>query len=170
MDSVWFDYTATSAGALEVDVTGGGGSAGLAVFTGARGAVTRAPGTTCWSSWDDAALLQTTAGTTYHFMVVVNAWWSGSARITVGEVLPPANDDFADATPIATVPATGETRLGAATGEPGEPDPTCAGRTGPTPSAWFAFTAPRTESITFDRTSDDYDTTIAVYTGTPSAR
>ncbi|ROP37091.1 hypothetical protein EDD40_2378 [Saccharothrix texasensis] len=48
--SVWFDYTAGSAGVLEVDVTGGGGSAGVAIHTGPRGAVQRVPDTGCWSS------------------------------------------------------------------------------------------------------------------------
>ncbi|ROP37088.1 PKD domain-containing protein [Saccharothrix texasensis] len=115
--------------------------------------------------WDGPELLRVTAGATYHFMVVVDDWWSGSVRLAVGEVLPPANDDFAAATPISAVPATAETRLAAATAQPGEPVPTCGGTTLPSPSAWFAFTAPRTEAITLDQPGDDYETTVAVYTG-----
>lgn len=76
----------------------------------------------------------------------------------------PDNDAFAGATPLTTVPATAEVALAEATAEPGEPNPSCASSTG-APSAWFAFTAPRTEWITFARTSYDWDTVLAVYTG-----
>ncbi|WP_367127450.1 PKD domain-containing protein [Saccharothrix sp. HUAS TT1] len=162
--SVWYDYTAGSDGVLAFDLVGSGYGF-VAVYTGSRGALERAPDTGCSSGWDDPALLRVTAGTTYHFMVVVGGWWSGSIRLTVDELLPPANDHFADATPISTVPATVDTRLGAATGEPGEPDPTCDGITGRLiPSAWFAFTAPRSESITLDQPYD-HQSAVAVYTG-----
>jgi PKD repeat protein len=82
----------------------------------------------------------------------------------VAHAAPPDNDAFAAATPLTTVPATGEVALAEATAEPGEPSPSCSTPNG-APSAWFAFTAPRTESITIARTSDEWDTVLAVYTG-----
>ncbi|TDV43080.1 PKD domain-containing protein [Actinophytocola oryzae] len=77
---------------------------------------------------------------------------------------PPGNDSFAGAAPLTSVPAVGEVALAEATAEPGEPDPSC-GSYSAAPSAWFAFTAPRTESITLARTSFEWDTVLAVYTG-----
>ncbi|MFE2752560.1 PKD domain-containing protein [Actinosynnema sp. NPDC059335] len=159
--SVWFDYTATSDAVLEIDLAESG-YGHVAVFTGTRGALARVPGTTCASSYSDPIRVQAAEGTTYHVMVVVDLW-RDPLRLTVDAVAPPANDDFADATPISTVPATAETRLGAATVEPGEPRPGC--ETNPATTAWFRFTAPRTESITIDRTSYDDGTAFAVYTG-----
>jgi hypothetical protein len=82
----------------------------------------------------------------------------------VAHAAAPDNDAFAGATPLTTVPATAQVALAEATAEPGEPNPSCATRTG-APSAWFAFTAPRTEWITLARTSDDWETVLAVYTG-----
>jgi hypothetical protein len=82
----------------------------------------------------------------------------------VASAAPPDNDAFAGATPLTTVPAAAEVALADATAEPGEPNPSC-GSSGGAPSAWFAFTAPRTESITLARTSFEWDTVVAVYTG-----
>lgn len=82
----------------------------------------------------------------------------------VAHAAPPANDAFAGATPLTTVPAAAEVALTEATAEPGEPDPSCSPSTG-APSAWFAFTAPRTEWITLARTSYDSGTVLAAYTG-----
>jgi hypothetical protein len=82
----------------------------------------------------------------------------------VAQAAPPANDAFAGATPVATVPATVEAELADATAEPGEPDPSCSSYS-QAPSVWFAFTAPRTESITLQLASEDFDTVVAVHSG-----
>lgn len=82
----------------------------------------------------------------------------------VAQAAPPSNDAFAAAAPLAAVPATAEAELAGATAEPGEPDPSCSPYSG-SPSVWFAFTAPRTESITLQRTSFDFGTVVAVHTG-----
>lgn len=82
----------------------------------------------------------------------------------VAQAAPPSNDHFADAAPITTVPAAAETELSEATVEPGEPDPSCSHYSA-APSAWFAFTAPRTEWITLNETGADYSAILAVYTG-----
>lgn len=82
----------------------------------------------------------------------------------VAHAAPPSNDAFAGAAPLTTVPATAEAELAEATVEPGEPDPSCSPYQ-EAPSVWFAFTAPRTEWITLRRTSFDFNTVVAVYTG-----
>ncbi|MDQ3578164.1 MAG: PKD domain-containing protein [Actinomycetota bacterium] len=161
LGSVWFDYTATSDGIVKVDLSNSG-SATVAVYTGSRGALTLVP-ETCRTSWDDADLMPVTAGTTYHLLVVLH-WQSGPIQLTVDEMVPPANDNFASAAPITTVPAAAEANLGRATAEPGEPNPSCVSDVG-APSAWFAFTAPRTEWIRLNQPSADYEAVLAVYTG-----
>jgi len=82
----------------------------------------------------------------------------------VAQAAPPSNDAFAGATPLGTVPVTAEAELAEATTEPGEPDPSCSPYPG-SPSVWFAFTAPRTESITLWATSEGFGTTVAVHSG-----
>lgn len=103
-------------------------------------------------------------GRTRIAVAVVAAVASTALAPGVAHAAPPSNDAFAAAAPLATVPATAEAELVEATAEPGEPDPSCSPYT-EAPSVWFAFTAPRTESITLQRTSYDHGTVVAVHTG-----
>ncbi|SER26454.1 PKD domain-containing protein [Actinokineospora terrae] len=160
--SVWFDFTPTADGVVQIGLTGYGYGM-LTVFTGTRGALTAVPNT-CRTSNYDANLVPVVGGTTYHVMVISPLWSNANLALTIDNVQPPANDNFANAAPITTVPAAAEVALGAATAEPTEPNPSCVQQTG-APSAWYSFTAPRTEWITFDQTSDDYESVFAVYTG-----
>ncbi|RLK58918.1 PKD domain-containing protein [Actinokineospora cianjurensis] len=161
--SVWFDFTPTADGLVQIDLTGYGYGT-LALLTGTRGALTVVPGT-CHNSSENAALVPVVAGTTYHVMVISPSWSNSPLTLTVDSIQPPANDNFANAAPITTVPAAAEAALGAATAEPSEPNPSCVQGTAGAPSVWYSFTAPRTEWITFDQTSDDYESVFAVYTG-----
>jgi subtilisin family serine protease/sugar lactone lactonase YvrE len=76
---------------------------------------------------------------------------------------PPANDSFANATPLTgtSVSVTGSNAY--ASKEPGEPDH--AG-TGGGRSVWWAWTAPSTGAVTISTSGSDFDTLLAVYTGT----
>lgn len=105
------------------------------------------------------ARMRARAATIATSAVVLTVLMSG-----VAHAAPPDNDAFAGATPLTAVPVTAEAALAEATAEPGEPNPSCTTSTG-APSAWFTFTAPRTEWITLARTSYDWDTVLAVYTG-----
>ncbi|MFC6091731.1 PKD domain-containing protein [Saccharothrix lopnurensis] len=163
LPTVWFDYTPVADGFLAVDLDETG-YAHIAVFTGVRGALRVVP-ESCHVSWDTPDVLPVTAGTTYHVQVAID-WPEYPVRLTVEDVFPPSGDDFADAVPITTVPATIEARLAAATVEQGEPSPSCAPYGAGSPSAWFALTAPRTESVVLRQTSDDHEAKVAVYTGT----
>jgi len=79
----------------------------------------------------------------------------------------PANDNFADATVIAAIPfSDGPHSTANATTEPGEPVP--CGSIGAT--VWYSFTANENAVITADTFGSDYDTALAVYTGTPYGR
>jgi hypothetical protein len=75
--------------------------------------------------------------------------------------IPPANDDFA----AATILAVDGTLLGTnvdATEEPGEPDH--AGNPGGA-SVWFEWTAAADGFLSLDTVGSDFDTLLAVYTG-----
>ncbi|MCI0541155.1 MAG: S8 family serine peptidase, partial [Verrucomicrobiales bacterium] len=76
---------------------------------------------------------------------------------------PPANDAFASRTLIdpASDPVTGTNRK--ATHESGEPNPT---RTGSGRSVWWSWTARAAGIATVSTTGSDFDTVLAVYTGT----
>ena len=71
----------------------------------------------------------------------------GSGTPPAGEVAPPANDDFADATAVDGASGSIEVALEAATFEPGEPSVRDSER--PWASVWFEWTAPATGAARF---------------------
>src|SRR3954468_19975445 len=76
----------------------------------------------------------------------------------------PANDNFADATPLSgtDVTITGDTNLGA-TLEPGEPtaiDGSTAGA-----SVWYVWTPTTSGRVAIDTATSTFDTLLAAYTG-----
>jgi PKD repeat protein len=75
---------------------------------------------------------------------------------------PPANDSFADATPIGGLPYQDTQDLTAATVEPGEQQPGCF-YPGTNNTEWYSFTASATESIT--AATNQFNVGAAVYTG-----
>ena len=89
---------------------------------------------------------------------------SKPAFVSVGLVgLVPANDLFANA---EALPGTSWAITGTnvrATGETGEPDH--AGISAPLASVWYQWTAPSSGTFSLNTFGSDYDTTLAVYTG-----
>jgi hypothetical protein len=73
-------------------------------------------------------------------------------------------DAFASAVAISGANGTVYGTNATATGESGEPNH--AGASVPLNSVWCNWTAPTSGSVTFDTTGSDFDTTLAVYTGT----
>jgi hypothetical protein len=131
---------------LSVFRADGGGFAGLTPITGT------------WTPYGQAYALS--GGTTYYFQSgdTSSYGWTTEVTLTLDEVLPPANDDFADATSFSAVPYSDAPDLTAATLEPGEPTACGAGATR---SVWYAFTP--TTSGTYGYF---YASGVGVYTGT----
>lgn len=89
---------------------------------------------------------------------------AGAQKLYAAPGFVPANDAFADATPVVladgTRDLTGSNILG--THEGGEPDHSgSAGRH----SIWWQWTAPRAANVTASTLGSDFDTVLAVYTG-----
>lgn len=84
----------------------------------------------------------------------------GTLNVHVETRLPPANDDFADATAIGSVPFSAGADLQGATTEDNEPT-TCQGISSPT-TAWYAFTPTQSDSYLAERSGYG---AVAVYRG-----
>ena len=147
--TVWFRYTPAASGTLIADTIGSGFDTLLAVYRGSTlGGLTQVG---CNDDIDNAASnlaskaqFAVTGGQTYYVQVggfkgQSGVPASGALTFHLTEVLvPPANDAFAAAAGVATLPfsrAALDTR--AATTEAGEPTPTCAPAAGK--SAWFRY-------------------------------
>jgi hypothetical protein len=160
--SVWFTYTAPADGVLTATTAGSGYDTVLSAFTGSRGSLSQV------GCNDDAAgtpqsrvEFTVVRGTRYHFMV--SAYRSGavgSLTFSVTGSGTPANDAFADAAPVTSLPHAADVDLSTATVEPGEPGSVC----GQSPkSLWYAVTLPATTPVTL--TPSTPDGRLTVYTG-----
>ena len=166
--TVWYSWTATQRGQVTIDTTTSGFDTLLGVYTGtAVNALTEvasnddnSPDTT------SSVTFNVTAATTYRIRVggfdpVVDI---GTVNLHVNEILPPANDDFANAIVVSgpTVSRTGDTNV-AATLEPGE-EPSVTGFPAGA-SVWYRWTPAASGAVTVDTAGSGYDTVLAVYTG-----
>jgi len=164
--SVWFAYTPSSDATIVADTFGSSYDTVLSAWTGSQGALN------LLACNDDASGLQSritfpaTAGTTVYFMVGFCCGYGsnggGQLTFSVNHVLPPTNDNFADAIPITAVPFSDNVDLGAATRQPSEP-----AACGLQNTVWYSFTSATDRSVV-PRT-DQYGYGIAVYTGTSLA-
>ena len=168
--SVWWQFTAANSGTMYISTVGSDFDTLLAVYTG-----TSVASLTAVASNDNISSSYTTstvtfpvtAGTVYH--VAVDGTNGATGHITLNAGFPAsANDNFANATPVS-FNETGTSALALtgnnfnATAESGEPNH--AGIVGGR-SVWWTWTAPATGGVTISTLNSDFDTILAVYTGT----
>ncbi len=182
--SVWFRWVAPASGDMVIDTMGSTFDTLLAVYTG--GNLNSLSGTMVAQN-DDALVIdsdgdgQTDAAfiffsrVTFHavagmtYRIAVDGHNSGIAASTGSISLhyyfasaPPANDNFANATPISGERGQVMGSNLAASNQPGEPQhATSAGGR----SVWFNWTAPASGQVTFDTFGPHFDSVLAAYTG-----
>lgn len=162
--TAWYRFVAAESGELSASTRGSGFDTVLAVYEGGGlGSLTeiacnddRGGGST-----ESEVRISAVVGTTYH--VQAGGFLTKSGQLAFA-MLPPPNDDFLDARPIGglpfsdLVPSTSSFTL-----EPGEPEPTCGYQTDH--SAWYRFTPVANVQLALDTFESNYDTVLAVYTG-----
>ncbi len=167
LDSIWFRWTAPADGTFSADTFGSSFDTTLALYTGTEVFLL-----TEIASNDDQNAVQSfisapvTGGQTYY--LAIDGAGDATGTVTLNYFLQPAvpglaNDDFANRT---VVPGTGTTTTGTnigATGESGEPVHTPF--SAPLGSVWWGWTAPFNGIAVIDTQGSDFDTSLAVYTG-----
>jgi PKD repeat protein len=160
--TVWYAFTPPSGGVFQVDTNASSYFHAINIYTGSSLATLSL--VTCGYP-ADRPRFRATAGTTYYIQVgAYNPSGTGTLQLTLSQVPAPANDDFADATPIGSLPFSDTVDLSVATTQPGEPSPSCIGLQN---TAWYAFTPTTTQSVT--ARTDQSGTGLGVYTGTSLA-
>ncbi|XVS66411.1 PKD domain-containing protein [Actinosynnema sp. CA-299493] len=162
--SVWFHHTATESGIVRVDTNGSDLDVKLSVLIGTRGDL-RSLG--C-SGPGGPLTLRVTAGQTYYFMAADGYDGRGAGlNLSVQRMTPVANDDFADAQPVTSLPFSApQPDFTLAGAEPEEPWATeCAGVREGAPTVWFSYTPTRTESVLARVRTDGAGPVLSVYEG-----
>ena len=160
--SVWWSWIAPSTGTLTLATTGSVPAPRVGVYTGTSVATLNPvnPTTTGGASF------AVTSGTTYQIALDSIANATGSVALSLAlsapPIAPPANDHFSAATPLSGATATATALTTAASAETGEP----AHGSVAAKSVWYKWTAPAAGTCTVTTRGSDFDTVLAIYTGT----
>ncbi len=162
--SVWWQWTASFSGPVEVNTSGSDFDTILAVYTGsAVNALTLVDSNDDYYDAQSRILFNAAAGTTYRIAVdgYGGSLFGDTGNIVLNVAVTPSNDNFA-AAPVFTGTSASGWNL-AATGESGEPSPVLY--SAPTTSVWWQWTAPASGSVEVNTVGSNFDTTLAVFTG-----
>jgi len=172
--SVWFTWTAPSSGTVHMDTLNSAFDTLLAAYSGdALGSLTQLAANDDAAGTTSAIAFAVTAGTTYR--IAIDGWGgqSGAATLnwdlTAMPVAPapppaPANDSFVGAAALSGDSGTITGSTANATREVGEPTPLPVwGNSGS--SIWYSWTATDTGMLSVSTAGSNYDTMLAVYTG-----
>jgi PKD domain len=164
--TVWYSITPSTDVVLRIDSSGSGPlNTVLVAYRQAGSGLSGLSFVNCSTAFWNPITLSAEAGTTYYIQAGGYFGQSGSLRLNVERIPPPANDDFADAVVVDELPFIDEVRdLTAATVEAGEPPSSCVfppmART-----MWFAFTPDESMSLTASIASGSFASGIVAYTG-----
>jgi probable HAF family extracellular repeat protein len=160
--SVWWSWTAPKTQTVEITTAGSDFDTLLAIYTGnsvdALTPVASNDGDPANGTTNNSVTFNAIAEKTYQ--IAVDGFEGATGDITLNT--PPPNDNFADRLTLTGINATGFGFNVLATKEPGEPNH--AGNTGGK-SLWWTWTAPVSGSVSINTFGSDFDTLLAVYTG-----
>jgi hypothetical protein len=171
INSVWYKITAPTTGSLNVDTNGEGTIASdtsIAVFTGAAvNNLTKIVENGGFVPFGYSRMtFGVTSGTVYYIKVEGFGSMTGTFTLNYTVTSASPNDNFSNARSIynfiGSVLSISDTNVGS-TAEIGEPNH--GNVSTPVNSVWYTWVAPSNVSMTFDTRGSDYDTTLAIYTG-----
>lgn len=161
-NSVWYAITPSADAILSADTTGTWSPSQLSVYRQDGSGLGGLSFVGCENYSSEPVVFRVQAGKTYLLQASTLYYGSGPLRVNVKEVYSPANDNFADASAIGSVPFADDPDLTAASAQPGEPTD-CAGAGQQT--VWYAFTPSESDSYAVDRSGGSGYLPLAVYTG-----
>jgi hypothetical protein len=157
--TLWYAFTPAETMWMQADPYPGSYDSVIAVYTGARGALTEVA---CRSDWYMGEPLRFLAqgGTTYYFMLSPT-WYDTWVTLNLSQAPPPPQgDDFDDPIVITELPFGGSADMTGMTRA--DDDPGCGDWY---PTIWYAYTPPADAYLEVD-TAGDWYTAISIYTGT----
>ena len=168
--SMWWRFTPTANGVYRADTIGSSFNSLLDVYRGTT--LTGLSSVECNDDIDannpdllvSRIAFKATAGQSYYLRVAASGSFGQTATMHLSKVTPPANDSFAKATTIRSLPFDANAWNINATSQPTEPRPGACNHERAT--RWYKYTPPVDQVIwanTFLAT--DFDTVLAVYKG-----
>ncbi len=165
--SVWYSWTAPVSSNVRLNVCTSQNATAVLVYTGSSLAslspVETTPDSNCGGfNGSDKESFHATAGTTYR-IVVIEYVTQGTFTLSLSAPAAPANDDFAKAQNIGSLPVRIAATTTDTTVEPGEEG--YFGSPSDAQSVWYRWTAPKDTRIWFDDCGQDFGTQTTIYRG-----
>ncbi len=160
VQSAWYSITPAESGTLAVDTIGSTVSSQVTLYRAHSSGFGGLSFVGC-NNFGDQGTFEVEAGVKYYIQASTIFGSGGTVHVAVKTQLPPANDDFANATAIGSVPFFEATDQRGATTEDDEPT-TCRGISSPS-TTWYAFTPAQSDSYVAGRTG--FGGAVAVYSG-----
>jgi hypothetical protein len=135
--SLWYSFTPAENMALRVDMTGSQVFGAVSVFHASGPAFTDLNVVACGPT-----NFPVEAGQTY-YLRVDSSGQAGGLQVNLAQIFPPANDSFADAESISSLPFSATVDNTNASVEPGEPQ----GCSFPSRTVWYSFTPAQNMAI-----------------------
>jgi hypothetical protein len=140
--TVWYSFTPTQTMSVSVDTLGGTVNGIVSVYHATGSVISNLQFLTCATSSSSTFLAE--GGQTYYLQASPNGG-TGIIQINLQQVFPPANDIFANAEVISSLPFTATVDMTDTGVEPGEPYNCFTPQT-----VWYSFTPAQTMSIRVD--------------------
>ena len=162
-NSVWWSFTPATSGSYRISTAGSDFDTILSLWTGSGHPLAEVACNDDAGSTVQSTVVQTLdAGTPYFVRVVGYANDEGAVALSVEAVVPPANDNLADAPALTLGTAAMGTNLGASA-EPNEAVSTC--EKSEENSVWWSFTPATSGSYRISTAGSDFDTILSLWTG-----
>ncbi len=164
--TVWYAFTPTANALVRADMAGSNISdTVLTVYQAAGPGFGGLNFISCTSSYGGVVTFQVQAGTTYYLQAGSIYSGGGNLHVNLQEVLPPPNDNFANAKVIPSLPFDDTEDTAGASVQADEPTPPCA-YNGLMKTVWYAFTPQTSGSISANILNYYFTPMLAAYTGT----
>ncbi len=163
--TVWYSFTPTIDATVMANTAGGNvGDTTLGIYQQNGIGLGGLSFLNC-AGWGDSVTFNVQVGTTYYIQLG-SIYNRGVLQVNLWKILPPPNDDFANATLISSpLPFDDSVEFNAATSlEAGEPAATCAWN-GNSKTVWYTFTPTTNGSVSAYIPGGSFTPVFAVYTG-----
>ena len=169
--SVWWKWVAPSNGQLTITTEGSTFDTTLAIYNG----YSIESLSEIISNDDIISGIQRASRVSFYvlqgaeYWIAVDGWWNETGSILLNFSLVsfsvPENDNFSNATPVTEKTPFLLGHTGGASGEVNEPNH-ADGSLPPINSVWYSWQANSSGNVTISTLGSDFDTTLAIYTGT----
>jgi PKD domain len=163
--TVWYAITPSTDEALRVNAAGSGFyDTEINVYRQDGSDISGLTFLNCASYYGNGMTLNIAAGKTYYIQAGAMFSGFGNLQLNVQQITPPPNDNFANATPVTSVPYSDYQDTSAATIENNEPTPSCGyGQSAGT--VWYTFIPSASGSYSASSPWNGFSTQLAVYKG-----